>query len=88
LFADPDGSKLLAQFTEPFTRQWLCQYISNLPLSADMLNVQFHVPDTLPNEMKSDINVFTSIVEDMILTEGYSRLAIHLQDEGLALLAL
>jgi hypothetical protein len=76
------------QFTEPFTRHRLSQNISNLLLSADVLNVQLPVFDTLSNEMEPDSNMFTSIVEDMILTEGYSRLAIHFQYEGRALLSL
>jgi hypothetical protein len=74
-------------FTEPFTRQWLCQYISDLLLSADMLNVQLLISGLL-NKMESNINVFNSIMEDKILAEGYSRLAIHLQDESRALLTL
>jgi hypothetical protein len=37
--------------------------------------------------MESHIYVFASVMENMILTEGYSRLAIHLQQEGCALLA-
>jgi hypothetical protein len=76
------------QFTEPFTRQWLCQYISDLLLSADMLNVQLLISHGLLNKMESNINVFNSIMEDMILDEGYNRLAIHLQDESRALLTL
>jgi hypothetical protein len=38
--------------------------------------------------MEPHIYVFASVMKNGILTEGYSRLAIHLQQEGYALLAL
>ena len=66
----------------------LRQNVGDLLLSADVLNVHLPISNTLPNEMKSHIYVFTSVVENRILTESYSRLAVHLQQESCALLAL
>jgi len=85
--ADLDDAKLLTEFTEPVSCQRLRQNISNLLLSADVFNVQFPVSNTLPNEMKPHIYMFTTFVEDGILTEGNGRLAVHLEDKGCALLA-
>jgi len=85
--ADIDDTKLHTKFTEPITRQRLCQDVSKLLLSADVLNVHSPVSNTLSNKMKSNINVLASIVKDRILTEGDCRLAVHLQQEGGALLA-
>ena len=86
--ANIDDSQLHTKFAETITCQWLRRYVSELLLSADVFNVQLPVSNALPNEMKSHIYVFTSVVENGILTEGYSRLAIHLQQESCALLAL
>ena len=85
---DLDYSQLCTQLTEAISWQWLRQYVSNLLLSADVLNVQLLVSNTLSNEMKSYIYVFRTIMEHGILTECYSRLAIHLEDEGRPLLTL
>ena len=76
--ADIDDTKLHTKFTEPITRQRLCQDVSKLLLSADVLNVHLPISNTVPNEMESHIFVFTSVMENGILSEGYSRLAIHL----------
>ena len=84
---DLDYSQLCTQLTEAISWQWLRQYVSNLLLSADVFNVQFPVSNTLPNEMKPHIYMFTTFMEDGILTEGNGRLAVHLEDKGCALLA-
>ena len=86
--ADLDYTQLNTKFTKPVSRQRLCQDVSQLLLSADVLNVQLPIPNTLADEMKSDIYMFTPIVEDRIFTESNSRLAVHLENEGCALLAL
>jgi hypothetical protein len=86
-FTDLDDAQLYTQFAETISRERLRQNVSDLLLSADVLNVHLPISNTLPNEMESHIYVFASVMENMILTEGYSRLAIHLQQEGCALLA-
>ena len=86
--ADLDNTQLYTQFAETISRERLRQNVGDLLLSADVLNVHLPISNTLPNEMKSHIYVFTSVVENKILTEGYSRLAIHLQQESCAPLAL
>jgi hypothetical protein len=86
-FTDLDDAQLYTQFAETISRERLRQNVGDLLLSADVLNVHLPISNTLPNEMESHIYVFASVMENMILTEGYSRLAIHLQQEGCALLA-
>jgi hypothetical protein len=51
----------------------LGQNVRNLLFSPDVLNFYPPISDALMNEMKSSINVFTSIVEYMILTKSASR---------------
>ena len=50
------------------SRERLRQNVGDLLLSADVLNVHLHISNTLSNEMKSHIYVFTSVVENEILT--------------------
>ena len=59
------------------SREQLRQNVGDLLLSADVLNVHLPISNTVPNEMESHIFVFTSVMENGILSEGYSRLAIH-----------
>jgi hypothetical protein len=79
---------LLVQLTEALTCQRLRQNVDDLLLSTNMFDVHLPISNTLSNEMKSHIYVFALIVEDMILTECYTRLAIHLEKKGCALLVL
>jgi hypothetical protein len=53
-------------------RQWIGKNVSDMLFSADMFNVHLPISNALSNEMKPDINMFTLIVEDGILTKGYS----------------
>jgi hypothetical protein len=62
-----------------FCSEWLHEYVSNLLLSAYVLNVHPPVSNAFMNKMISHIYVLTSIVEDKILTECNSRLAVHLE---------
>ena len=68
--ADLDYTQLNTKFTKPVSRQRLCQDVSQLLLSADVLNVHPPVSNALSNKMKSNINVFASIVKNRILTES------------------
>jgi hypothetical protein len=77
--ADLDDSKFFAQLTETFTLQRLHQDISDLLLSADVLNVHPPISNALSNKVEPNINMFAPIMEDRVLTESYSRLAIHLE---------
>ena len=86
--ADLADAQLHTQLAEMITRQRLRQDISQLLLSADVLNVHLPVANALSNEMIAHIYMFTSIVENGILTECNRRSAVHLQNEGRALLAL
>ena len=86
--ADFADAQLHTQLAETITRQRLHQDINQLLLSANVLNVHLPVANALSNEMIAHIYMFTSIVENGILTECNRRLAVHLQNEGRALLAL
>ena len=61
--ADLPDTQLHTQLTEAITRQRLRQDISQLLLSADVLNVHLPIPNALSNEMIAHIYMFTSIVE-------------------------
>lgn len=74
-----DDAHLHAHLAETITRQWLRQHICNLLFSADMGNVQPPIIKTFPNEMKPHIYLLTPVMKNGILTESYSRLAIHLK---------
>ena len=76
--ADLDNTQLYTQFAETISRERLRQNVGDLLLSADVLNVHLPISNTVKNEMESHIFVFTSVMENGILSEGYSRLAIHL----------
>ena len=84
--ADLGNSQVNAQFVELATRQWLCQDVCKLLLSADVLNAQPPISNSFTNVMESCVDVLTPLMEDAILTECYRRLAVHLQNEGLVLL--
>jgi hypothetical protein len=71
-----------------FTRQRLHQDISDLLLSADVLNVHPPISNALSNKVEPNINMLAPIMEDRVLTKGYSRLAIHLELKWRAPLAL
>lgn len=45
-----------------------CQNVSKLLLSSDVINFHLPIPNASSNEMKSDINVLTSLMVDGILT--------------------
>jgi hypothetical protein len=47
-----------------------------------MFNVHLLISDALANEVESHINMLTTIMENMILTEGNSQLAIHFEKKG------
>ena len=70
--ADLDNAQLYTQFAQTISRERLRQNVGDLLLSADVLNVHLPISNTLPNEMESHIYVFTSVMENRILTEGYS----------------
>jgi hypothetical protein len=55
--ADLDNSKFLAQHQELNLPQWFCQNVSDVFFSANMLNLQLPIPNTLPDEMKTHINI-------------------------------
>ena len=68
--ADLADAQLHTQLAETITRQRLRQDISQLLLSADVLNVHLPVANALSNEMIFHIYMLASIVKNRILTES------------------
>ena len=64
-----DEAKLGSKFTEAFPRQCLRQDICQLIRGANRGNTHPAFLDALTNKMVSYIYVFTTIMEDMILTQ-------------------
>ena len=81
-----DDSQLNAKLAKYVAPEWFRQSISELPLSADMLNVRPPISNAFTNKIESSIYVLASFMENRILTECNCRFAVYLQNERPALL--